>query len=180
MVISMIHASSNHLIVASHPVHITIIPRRLSVTDKKKAIRMETSSSSSTPSSPSKIPAEASDDESQALQLRKATEVLLANMSLSKRNPAAGASQDSQLIKPGQRVLDNEGSQSQTPQEPMEQGLSKITLTEINDQIQMVEKKVVAIAILAEKKTKLTAMLSGARDIPHELRITRELPGLTP
>ena len=60
----------------------------------------------------------------------------------------------------------------------MEQGLSKITLTEIDDQIQMVEKKVVAIAILAEKKTKLTVMLSGARDIPHELRITRELPGL--
>ena len=126
---------------------------------------METSSSSSTPSSPSKMPAEASDDESQALQLRKATEVL-PNMSVSKRNPAASASQDSQLIKPGQRVLDNEGSQSQTPQEPMEQGLSKITLTEIDDQIQMVEKKVVVIAILAEKKTKLTVMLSGARDIP--------------
>ena len=62
----------------------------------------------------------------------------------------------------------------------MEQGLSKITLTEIDDQIQLVEKKVVAIAILAEKKTKLTAMLSGARDIPRELRITRELPGLAP
>ena len=86
---------------------------------------METSSSSSTPSSPSKMPAKTSNDESQALQLRKATEVL-ANMSVnSKRNPAASASQDSQLIKPGQRVLDNEGSQSQTPQEPMEQGLSK-------------------------------------------------------
>ena len=125
---------------------------------------METSSSSSTPSSPSKMPAKASNDESQALQLRKATEVL-ANMSVSKRNPATSASQDSQLIKPGQRVLDNEGSQSQTPQEPMEQGLSKITLTEIDDQIQMVGKKVVANAILAEKKTKLTAMLSGARDI---------------
>ena len=55
---------------------------------------METSSSSSTPSSPSKMPAEASDDESQALQLRKATKVL-ANMSVSKRNPAASASQDS-------------------------------------------------------------------------------------
>ena len=102
-------------------------------------------------------------------------------MSVSKRNPAASASQDSQLIKPGQRVLDNdEGSQSQTPQELMEQGLSKITLTEIDGQIQMVEKKVVAIAILAEKKTKLTAMLSGARDIPRELRITGELPGLAP
>ena len=92
-------------------------------------------------------------------------------MSVSKRNPAASASQDSQLFKPGQRVLDNEGSQSQTPQEPMEQGLSKIMLTEIYDQIQMVEKKVVAIPILAEKTTKLTAMLSGTRDIPRELRI---------
>ena len=61
----------------------------------------------------------------------------------------------------------------------MEQGLSKITLTEIDDQIQLVE-KVVAIAILAEKKTKLTAMLSGARDIPRELHITQELPGLAP
>ena len=102
-------------------------------------------------------------------------------MSVSKRNPAASASQDSQLIKPGQRVLDNdEGPQSQTPQELMEQGLSKITLTEIDGQIQMVEKKVVAIAILAEKKTKLTAMLSGARDTPRELRITGELPGLAP
>ena len=140
---------------------------------------METSSYSSTPSSPSKMPAEASNDESQALQLRKATEVL-ANMSVSKRNPAASASQDSQLIKPGQQVLDNEGSQSQTPQEPTEQGLSKIALTEIDDQIQMVEKKVVVIAILAEKKTMVTAMLSGARDIPRELRITRELPGLAP
>ena len=50
-------------------------------------------------------------------------------------------------------------------------------LTEIDDQIQMVEKKV--IAILAEK-IKLTAMLSGTRDIPRELRITRELPGLAP
>ena len=69
-------------------------------------------------------------------------------------------------------MLDNEGSQSQTPQEPLEQGLSKITLTEIDDQIRMVE-KVVVIVILAEKKTKLTAMLSGARDIPRELRITR-------
>ena len=140
---------------------------------------METSSSSSTPSSPIKMPADASNDESQALQLRKATEVL-AIMSVSKRNPAASASQDSQLITPGQRVLDNEGSQSQTPQNPMEQELSKITLTEIDDQIQMVEKKVVAIAILAEKKIKLTAILSGARDIPRELRITRELPGLAP
>ena len=103
-------------------------------------------------------------------------------MSVSKRNPAASASQDSQLFKPGQRVLDNEGSQSQTPQEPMEQGLSKIiiVLTEIYDQIQMVEKKVVVIPILAEKKTKLTAMLSGTRDIPRELRIARELPGLAP
>ena len=44
----------------------------------------------------------------------------------------------------------------------------------------MVEKKVVAIAILAEKKTKLTAMLLGAIDIPRELRITQELPGLAP
>ena len=140
---------------------------------------METSSSSSTPASLSKMLAKASNDESQALQLRKATEVL-ANMSVSKRNPAASASQDSQLIKPGQQVLDNEGSQSQTPQELMEQGLSKIMLTEIDDQIPMVEKKVVVIAILAEKTTKLTAMLSGSRDIPRELRITRELPGLAP
>ena len=62
----------------------------------------------------------------------------------------------------------------------MEQGLSKIMLTEIDDQIQMVEKKVVAISILAEKKTKLTAVLSGSRDIPRDLRITRELPGLAP
>ena len=155
------------------------MPRRLSFTDKKTAIRMETLSSSSTPSTSSKMPADASKYESQALQLRKATEVL-ANMSVSKRNPAAGASQDSQLITPGQRVLDNEGSQSQTPQEPMEQGLSKITLIDDNDQIQMVEKKVVAIAILAEKKTKLTAMLLGTRDIPRELRITQELPGLAP
>ena len=62
----------------------------------------------------------------------------------------------------------------------MEQGLSKITLTEKDDHIQMVEKKVVAIAILADKKTKLTAMLSGARDIPRELRISRELPRLAP
>ena len=104
------------------------------------------------------MPADASNDESQALQLRKATEVL-ANMSVSKRNPAASASQDSQLITPGQRAQENEGSQSQTPRKPMEQGLSKITLTEIDDHIQMVEKKVVAIAILAEKKTKLTAMV---------------------
>ena len=44
----------------------------------------------------------------------------------------------------------------------------------------MVERKVVAIAILAEKKAKLTDMLSGAREIPRELRITRELPGLAP
>ena len=40
----------------------------------------------------------------------------------------------------------------------MEQGLSRITLMEIDDQIQIVDKKVVAIAILAEKTTKLTAM----------------------
>ena len=62
----------------------------------------------------------------------------------------------------------------------MEQGLSKIMLTEIYDQMQMVEKKVVAIPILAEKKTKLTAMLSGTRGMPSELRIARELPGLAP
>ena len=119
---------------------------------------METSSSSLTPSSPSKMPAKASNDELQALQLRKATAVL-ANMSVSKRNPAASASQGSQLIKPGQ-----------TPQEPMEQGLSKIMLTEIDDQIQMVEKKVVAIAILAEKKTKLTAR---ARSLLNQGRLLR-------
>ena len=73
------------------------------------------------------------------------------------------------------------GSQSQTPQKVTEQGLTKITLTEIEDQIQMVERKVMVIAILAEKKSKLTDMLSGAaREISHELRITRELPGLAP
>ena len=38
-------------------------------------------------------------------------------------------------------------------------------------------KKMVAISILAEKKTKL---ISEARDIPLELRSTRELPGLAP
>ena len=76
---------------------------------------METSLSSSTPSSLSKMPADASNEESQALQLKKATEVL-ANMSVSKRNPAVSASQDSQLITSGQRVRENEGSQSQTPQ----------------------------------------------------------------
>ena len=80
---------------------------------------------------------------------------------------------------PGQRVRED-GSQSQTPQKATEQSLSKITLTEIEDQIQMVERKVVATAILAEKKTKLTDMLAGAREIPRELRITRELPGLAP
>ena len=133
---------------------------------------METSSSSSTPSSMSKMPADSSNDESHALQLRKATKVL-ANISVSKRNPEASASQDSQLITPGQRVRENEGSQSQTPQKPMEQGLSKITLTEIDDQIKMV-KKVVTISILAEKKTELIAMLSGSRDVPRKLRITRE------
>ena len=85
---------------------------------------METSSSS-TPSSMSKMPADASNDESQLFQLRKATEVL-ANMSVSKRNPAASASQDSQLITPGQRVRENEGFQSQTPQTPMEHGFSKL------------------------------------------------------
>ena len=59
------------------------------------------------------MPAEASNDESQALQLRKAIEVL-ANMSVIVREILLRvASQDSQLIKPGQRVLDNEGSQSQ-------------------------------------------------------------------
>ena len=154
------------------------MPRRLSHTDKKKANKMQTSPSCSAPSSPNKMPADASFDESQASQLQKATEVL-ANISVSQRNRAASASQDSQPITPGQRVRES-GSQSQTPQKATEQGLSKITLTEIEDQIQMVERKVVAIAILAEKKAKLTDMLSGAREIPRELRITRELPGLAP
>ena len=48
----------------------------------------------------------------------------------------------------------------------MEQRLFKITVTEIDDQLQvvdMVEKKVVATAILAEKNTMLTAMPSGSR-----------------
>ena len=63
---------------------------------------------------------------------------------------------------------------------PWNKGSQKIMLTEIDDQIQVVQKKVVAIAILAEKKTKLTAILSGSRDIPRELHITRELPGLAP
>ena len=66
--------------------------------------------------------ADASNDELQTLQLRKTTEVL-ANMSVSKRNTAASASQDLQLITRRQRELDNEWSQSQTPQKPMEQGL---------------------------------------------------------
>ena len=125
------------------------------------------------------MPADASNDELQALQLRKATEVLV-NMSVSQRNPAASANQDSQLIKLGRQVQGNEGFQSQTPQKLMEQGLSKITVTEIDDQLQVVDmvEKVVAIAILAEKKTKLTAMPSGARYVPRELHITRELPKL--
>ena len=54
------------------------------------------------------------DDESQALQLRKAAEVL-ANISVNQRNRAAIAIQDSQLIIPGWRVHENE-LQSQTPQ----------------------------------------------------------------
>ena len=44
----------------------------------------------------------------------------------------------------------------------------------------MVERNVVAIAILAEKKTKLRDLLSGGGEIPRDLRITRELPGLAP
>ena len=36
-------------------------------------------------------------------------------------------------------------------QKATEQGISKITLTEIEDQMQMVGRKMVAIAILAEK-----------------------------
>ena len=91
--------------------------------------------------SPNKMPTDASnDDESQAWQLRKATEVL-ANISVSQRNCAASSSQDSEPITRGQQVRES-GSQSQTPQKATEQGISnlKITLTEIDDQMQMTQR----------------------------------------
>ena len=88
--------------------------RRLSHTDMIKVNRMQTSPSCS---APSKIPADSTYDESQALKPQKSYRGVsfISACSVSQRNRATIASQDSQPITPGQRVHENE-SLSHSPQ----------------------------------------------------------------
>ena len=58
--------------------------------------------------------------------------------------------------------------------------LSRIASTVVTDELIIIEKQVVAWAILEEKKLKLRGMVENTREIPRELRAVRSWPSLGP
>ena len=58
--------------------------------------------------------------------------------------------------------------------------LPKVTKLMVQDELATVERQVIALSILYEKRDKLQGMVAGSRDIPAELKAKRSLPGLGP
>lgn len=88
-----------------------------------------------------------------------------------------GPSQDSQPITPGQRPRERSNTQLLSQ---ARESMSWAAKTVLADELTVVERQAVAIAILQEKQGKLQAMVEGTREIPRELKATRSLPGLGP
>ena len=86
-------------------------------------------------------------------------------------------SEDSQLIPPGQQVRAEPNAQSLSQ---VRESLSQAVITVVTDELFVIERQTVAIAILQEKRVKLQAMVEGSREIPRELKAVRHLPGLGP
>ena len=92
----------------------------------------------------------------------------------SSQHQSEGPSEDSQAITPGQKPQENSNTLSLSQ---AREGLSRAAKTVVADELLMIERQAVAIAILQEKQEKLQAMVEGAREIPRELKATRNLPG---
>ena len=50
----------------------------------------------------------------------------------------------------------------------------------VADELLVIERQTVAVAILQEKRVKLQGMVEGSREIPRELKAVRNLPDLGP
>ena len=86
-------------------------------------------------------------------------------------------SQDSQPVSPGQRPSDEP---AELTLDQARSKLSKAASTVVNDELSLVERQSVAMAILEDKKAKLQAMVDGSREVPREHKAIRNLPGLGP
>ena len=60
----------------------------------------------------------------------------------------------------------------------MRESLPRAVITVVADELALVERQTVAIAILQEKRVKLQAVVEGSWEIPRELKAVRNLPGL--
>lgn len=150
--------------------------RSLSMSNSRKNTKSKRNGQSNRSNSPKSQPSSpkeqgSSDQASQHAENFEAAVKVLAT-GLNRNRTPTGPSQDLELIAPGQKA------RSESP--PLPVSLSQVTRTEISDLLQVVEKKIVALAILDEKQTKWQAMVSGEKEIPLELRIARQKPGLAP
>ena len=88
-----------------------------------------------------------------------------------------GPSQDSQLIPPGQQVRADPTAHSLSQ---VRESVPRAVIATVADELLVIERQTVAVAILQEKRVKLQGMVEGSREIPRELKAVRNLPGLGP
>lgn len=77
---------------------------------------------------------------------------------------------DSQVTSPSEVAV-----VAETQQDP---ALSEVAKAHVADEWAKLERDIVQLAILEEKKEKLQAMVDGSREVPRELKANRSLPSL--
>ena len=88
-----------------------------------------------------------------------------------------GPSRDSQLIPPGQQVRADPTAHSLSQ---VRESVPRAVIATVADELLVIERQTVAVAILQEKRVKLQGMVEGSRETPRELKAVRNLPGLGP
>ena len=81
------------------------------------------------------------------------------------------------MIPPGQQVRAEPTAQSLSQ---VRERVPRAVIATVADELLVIERQTVAVAILQEKRVKLQGMVEGSREIPRELKAVRNLPGLGP